>query len=58
MNTPTKGTGAAAMLATMIVVTVVWLLDLYGVKQPDVVTSAWQGGLTILIAYFIHDPMK
>ena len=55
MNDATKGTGAASMLATAIAVTAVFALDLYGVKIPDVVNQAWQGALTILIAYFVHD---
>lgn len=57
MNTPTKASGTAAMVATAVVVTLTWLLDLYGIKIPDVVSQAWQGGLMVLAAYFIHsDP--
>jgi hypothetical protein len=54
MNTATKGTGAAAMLATAVVVTIVFGLDLYGVRIPDVVNQAWQGALTILFGWLIH----
>jgi hypothetical protein len=58
MNTPTKSTAMATALALMLVLTVSWVLSLYGLKIPDNLSSAWMGGLTVLLAYFIHDPTE
>jgi hypothetical protein len=58
MNSATKGTGAAAMLATGIVVTLGWVLDIEGLKLPETVSQAWQGALTIGLGYLIHSDGK
>ena len=58
MNTPTKASGAAAMLATMVIVTAVWLGKLHGLEIPDVVSQSWQGGLMLLFAWLIHNQVE
>ncbi len=56
MNKATKGTGAAALLAVMAVGTAAWILkSKYAIEVPPELVVAWQGGLTILFAFFIHD---
>ena len=58
MNTPTKASGAAAMLATMVIVTAVWIAKLRGLEIPDVVSQSWQGGLMLLFAWLIHTKIE
>jgi hypothetical protein len=55
VNTATKATGAAALLATAFVLTLAWVLSLASISIPDPVVQSWQGALTILLAFFIHE---
>lgn len=55
MNTATKGTGAAALIATGLVVTVAWALHQFAnVEVPNEVISADTGLLTVIAGYFVH----